>query len=207
MDELWAQGWRHFGTHFFKYSVMEHQGTLQTVTPLRVDLSRFALTKSQRRVLRKNADVAFEIGTAQLSGETTELFERHKTRFTDNVPENLGVFLSADPSAIPCRCLQVRCLLDGRCVATSFFDEGEESTSSVYAVFDPAHGSRSLGIFTLLQEIFWARDHGMRFAYPGYATLGASHYDYKKQFVGLQGFEWASQSWLPWAAMSASAGE
>jgi arginine-tRNA-protein transferase len=204
MDELWAQGWRHFGTHFFKYSVMEHEGSLQTVTPLRVDLSEFALTKSQRRVLRKNADVTFEIGTAHLSEETADLFERHKTRFADNVPESLGVFLSADPGTIPCLCLQVRCLLGEACVATSFFDAGAQSTSSVYAVFDPAHGSRSLGIFTLLQEISWARQRGMRFAYPGYATLGASHYDYKKQFIGIQGFDWASQSWMPWAALNTS---
>jgi arginine-tRNA-protein transferase len=203
MDALWAQSWRHFGTHFFRYSVMEQRGSIQTVAPLRVELSQFEPTKSQRRILRKNADVATEIGAAQVSNEVRSLFDRHRTRFTENVPEDVGVFLSADPAQIPCECLQVRCLLEGHCIATSFFDKGAQSISSVYAVFEPEHASRSLGIFTLLQEIFWAREQGMRFAYPGYATLGPSHYDYKKQFSGLQGFDWNSQAWVPWSEMAA----
>jgi hypothetical protein len=33
--------------------------------------------------------------------------------------------------------------------------------------------------------------------------LGASHYDYKKQFSGLQGFDWNSQAWVPWPEMAA----
>jgi len=38
----------------------------------------------------------------------------------------------------------------------------------------------------------------MRYVYPGYATLGPSHYDYKKQFRGLEGYDWASGKWRAW---------
>lgn len=205
MDLLWAQGWRHFGAQFFRYSLMDHEGSLQTVTPLRVEMSQFAPTKSQRRVWRTNADLSVEVGPAMVSDEVNAMFHRHKTRFTSNVPEELAVFLSTDPARVPCECLQVRCVLGGKCVALSFFDRGERSISSVYAIFEPQHASRSLGIYTMLQELDWARSQGMLYAYPGYATLGSSHYDYKKQFRGLQGYDWASQEWRPWSAFAAEA--
>jgi len=201
MDALWADGWRHFGPHFFRYSLMEHQGELHTVVPLRVELAGFEPTKSQRRVLRRNADLSVEIGPAVVTAEAQGIFERHKARFSENVPENLAVFLSERPAEVPCECLQMRCLLGENCVAVSYFDVGATSISSVYAVFEPEEGWRSLGIFTLLREMEWARSRGLSLAYPGYATTGSTHYDYKKQFRGLRGYDWASRSWQPWEAL------
>lgn len=198
MDALWAQGWRHFGPQFFRYSIMEHEGAIQTVVPLRVDLSQLVLSRSQRRVLRKNADVTVEIIPATLSDEVRTMFHRHKARFTANVPDDLLTFLSPEPATVPCECLALRCRLAGECIAVSFMDVGALSVSSVYAVFEPMHASRSLGIFTMLTEMQWARGQGKQFAYPGYATLGNSHYDYKKQFAGLHGYDWESLQWLPW---------
>jgi arginine-tRNA-protein transferase len=185
---------------------MDHEGELQTVAPLRVDLSQNEPTRSQRRVLRRNADVTAEIGPAVLTDEVHALFHRHKSRFNENIPEALTVFLSGAPASVPCECLQVRCMLGGRCVAVSFFDRGRRSISSVYAVFEPGCASRSLGIYTMLREFEWAREQGMEYAYPGYATLGSSHYDYKKQFTGLQGYDWPTQAWMPWARMGGGAG-
>jgi leucyl-tRNA---protein transferase len=202
MDALWASGWRHFGSHFFRYSVMQHEGMLQVVVPLRVELSQLVFSKSQRRVFRRNADVSVQIGPAEVTGEVRAMFLRHRARFSENVPDDIAVFLSGQPAHVPCECFQVRCLLDGECIAVSYFDAGADSVSSVYAVFEPAFASRSLGIFTMLQEMVWAQSRGMRFAYPGYATLGTSHYDYKKQFTGLQGYDWVTQEWRSWETMN-----
>ena len=198
MDALLAQGWRHFGTHFYRYSLMAHEGEYQTVVPLRINLSKFTLSKSQRRVLRKNADVTCMFLPASISNEAQAMFQRHKRRFTDNIPEDLSVFLSSEPASVPGVCLTLRCTVADECVALSFIDVGDLSTSSVYGMFEPEHEARSLGIFTMLCEIEWAQQNGKVYAYPGYATLGSSHYDYKKQFSGLEGYHWASQEWIPW---------
>lgn len=200
MDALWAQGWRHFGAEFFRYSLMEQDGGFQTVVPLRVDLAQLTLSKSQRRVLRKNADVVTEFGPASLSDDVLAMFQRHKARFTENIPESLTSFLSHEPATMPCECLELRCRLEGEVIAASFLDVGATAVSSVYGIFEPACASRSLGIFTMLTEMLWAREQGKRFAYPGYATHGPSHYDYKKQFAGLQGYDWTAGAWLPWLA-------
>ena len=185
---------------FFRYSLMEHDGGIQAVVPLRVDLAQLTLSKSQRRVLRRNADLRVEFRPAGLSSEVLAMFQRHKTRFTENVPEALTSFLSQEPATVPCECLELRCHLDGEVIAASFLDVGATAVSSVYGVFEPDHSSRSLGIFTMLTEMLWARGQGKQFAYPGYATHGSSHYDYKKQFAGLHGYDWAAAAWLPWRA-------
>ena len=73
MDQVWASGWRHFGRHFFRYSTQPaSDGSLQTITPLRIDLASCTFTKSQRRVLNKNYDLRSEIVPAAIDGEPEE---------------------------------------------------------------------------------------------------------------------------------------
>ena len=62
MDELWAEGWRHFGTQFFRYASSWHGGQQVRVLPLRIDLRNFLPSRSQRRVLKRNADVRVAFG-------------------------------------------------------------------------------------------------------------------------------------------------
>ena len=81
-------------------------------------------------------------------------------------------------------------------IAVSYLDLGREAASSVYAIFEPEVARRSPGIFTLLQEIEFARSTGRRFLYLGYATHEPSHYDYKKRFLGLERFDWLG-NWIP----------
>lgn len=197
MDRLWAGGWRHFGNQFFRYSVAEHAGTWQGIMPLRIDLARHTPSKSQRRVLRKNADLSVLWTPLRVSDETTAMFERHKTRFKDNVPDSLACFLGEPPGGGPCECLELQCRAGDRLVAASFVDVGRTAVSSVYGIFEPEHAGRSLGIYTLLVELEWARQQGFRYHYPGYAMTGPSHYDYKKQFHGLEALDWASGEWRP----------
>jgi len=200
MDALWAAGWRRFGSNLFRYSItLAESGALDVIVPLRVVLADFTTSKSQRRILRRNSDLAWETRPASLSPEMVDLFQKHRRRFKRNVPDSLAVFLGSDPAAGPCDCLEFRCLLDGRLIAASFLDIGARSVSSVYAVFDPAESRRSPGILTLLKEIEWAREHGMAFLHPGYTTLNPGVYEYKKRFHTLEGYDWENGQWKPWS--------
>lgn len=206
MDALWASGWRRFGSNFFRYSfTLAESGVLDVIVPLRVVLADFTTSRSQRRILRRNSDLAWETRQASLSQEMTGLFQKHRRRFKQNIPESLAAFLGSDPASGPCDCLEFRCLLDGRPIAASFLDIGARSVSSVYAVFDPAESRRSPGILTLLKEIEWAREHGMRFLHPGYTTLNPGIYEYKKGFHTIEGFDWGTAQWVPWTRLKRGA--
>jgi arginine-tRNA-protein transferase len=196
MDALWADGWRHFGALFFRHRRAEVGGRSCTVTPLRVDLGRFAPSRGQRRVLARNRDLRVVVRASFVDAEKVALFERHRRRFDRNVPESLYDFLSPEPASVPCRNVEVCSYAGPRLVAASFLDVGRRATSAVYAMFDPAESRRSLGIFSILASIRHTADLGRLHYYPGYACREPSAYDYKKNFAGLERYDWRGR-WEP----------
>jgi leucyl-tRNA---protein transferase len=199
MDALLATGWRHFGTSFFRYNWQTVGAEWQRVIPLRIGLADFRLSKSQRRVLRQNSDLVCRFQPSAITDEIRDMFQRHKRRFKDNVPNNITDFLSTTPATVPGEGRMLCCHLEQRLVAVSYMDIGSSSVSSIYGIFDPEHSERSLGIFTMLTEIQYAISAGFTFHYPGYATSGPSGYDYKKRFSALEGYDWDQQEWRAFA--------
>lgn len=191
LDRLLAAGWRHFGQYFFRYSIAFHDGRYRMVMPLRIRLEDFLLTKSLRRIVRRNSDLDLVSRPIRLDPEKHGLFEIHKQRFRIGRPESLLHFLDRNASEVPCRGTEF-CLYSpsGKLLAASFIDEAEQSVSAIYAMFDPAESRRSLGICTLLMEIEHAARTGRKFLYLGYAYEGGSFYDYKKRFPATERYDW-----------------
>src|SRR5215207_5665658 len=197
MDALWAEGWRHFGPIFFRYRRWRHGGRSLTITPLRMNLARFGPSCSQRRVAARNRDLRVEVGPTALDEEMFGMFEAHRRRFRTDAPDSLYDFLSPHtPAEVPCRNETIRVYLRGRLVAAHFLDVGRSATSSVYSMFDPAESRRSLGVYTILLAVESARRLGCRHYYPGSASREPSPYDYKKNFAGLEEYDWRGR-WGP----------
>lgn len=199
LDQLLADGWRHFGTQFFRYSLGFYESDIRRVIPLRIRLTDFSISKSQRRVLRENTDVHVVIGPIEITDESVALFERHKQRFKSGVPDSIYDFLSTQPSRIPGEGLQLAVRLDDRLIAATYFDVGDRSVSAVYGMFDPELARRSLGIFTMLKVIEFAVENGKELYYQGYSYEGESFYDYKKRFRGTESYDW-NGNWTPFCA-------
>ena len=196
MDLLWALGWRHFGNYFFRYSASRHWGGVRTVLPLRVDLSKFAPSRSQKRALARNRDLVVVISDTSIDAVKEGLFYRHRERFRENIPDSIYDFLSEEPAVKPCRNREI-CVYEGdRLLAASFLDIGDSATSAVYAMFEPSESKRSLGIFTMLEAIRYSCELGYRYYYPGYAYHEPSVYDYKKNFAGSECYDWR-EGWKP----------
>lgn len=195
LDILLGEGWRHFGTHFFRYNLGIYQEEIRRVLPLRIRLADFTFSKNHRRILKKNGDLDVGVQPIQITDETHELFEKHKSRFKTGVPNSIYNFLSVHAASEPTNGLEVSVRSNGRLLAASFFDVGETTLSSIYCVFDPKETSRSLGIFTMLKEIEFGNENGKTFLYHGYAYEGESFYDYKKRFTALEYFDWQG-NWL-----------
>ena len=193
LDILLAEGWRHFGTHFFRYNYGMYENEIRRVLPLRIRINDLKLSKSQRRVETRNVDLNVEIGQVDITPEIHELFDRHKARFKSGVPESIYDFISPETN-VPTDCRSVVVRDKTKLVAASFFEVGASSVSSIYCIFAPEIRSRSLGIFTMLREIEFARENAKPLYYHGYAYEGASFYDYKKRFGALEIFDW-KQRW------------
>ena len=194
LDKLLANGWRHFGTQFFRYSLGVYESGIRRVVPLRIRLAEFSPSKSQRRNLRQNVDASVEILPIEITDESIALFEKHKRRFKSGVPESIHDFVESHASLMPCAASQLNVRVDRRLAAASYFDVGSRSFSAIYGMFDPELSDRGLGIFTMLKEIEFAIADGKEFYYQGYSYEGESFYDYKKRFRGTEWYDWKG-SW------------
>jgi arginine-tRNA-protein transferase len=190
LDFLLAEGWRHFGQHFYRYNLGFLKNEFRFVIPLRIRLAGFKFSRSQRRVINKNKDLRSIIRPIEFTDEKHALFKQHKMRFDHGIPENIYSFLDKEAATIPCPALEF-CIYDkDKLLAVSFLDTGEKSVSSIYAMFAPEEAKRSLGIFTMLLEIQYAIENNKKFYYQGYAYEGESFYDYKKRFSALEFYDW-----------------
>ncbi len=190
IDALLENGWRHFGTYFYRYNIGLFEAEFRRVFVLRIRLADFQLSKSQGRILKRNNDLRTVVRPAAVTPEKEGLFQRHKRRFKDNIPNSIFDFLSAQPESLPCKAMEICVYRDEELLAASFFDVGDRTTSSIYGMFAPEESRRGLGIFTLLLEIEWAKENRKDFHYLGYAYQGNSFYDYKKRFNALEKFDW-----------------
>jgi arginine-tRNA-protein transferase len=203
MDELWATGWRHFGTHFVRYSLGIYGFDVRRVIPLRIRLADLSLSKSQRRTLRRNTDLRTVVGRLHITKEAEHIFGLHKERFSESIPESIYNFVSPDAATSPCETMQLSVFDGSRLVAESYFDLGKTAASGVYAMFDPEYSGRGLGVFTLLKEVEYAIETGRRYYYLGYGYEGSSFYDYKKRFLATEAFDWVDK-WEPYVNRSGS---
>jgi len=197
MDSLWAEGWRHFGIYFFRYQTSVHANKKFSVIPLRIDLGRFSLTRSQKRVLAKNRDARTVVRPASVDDEKRILFDHHSVRFHENIPTSLDDLVSPMPASVPCPTRELCIYLAERLVGVTYLDLGQRATSAVYAIFDPEEAKRSLGILMMLVSIRFSQERGCRYYYPGYAYREPFAYDYKKRFKGLEYLDW-SAGWRPY---------
>ena len=190
MDALWDLGWRHFGPIFYRYREAWTNDGLRHVRPLRIDVAKFRPSKSQRRALRRNMDLEVRVQPVSIDAERVRLFDLHKLRFKDNIPNSLEDFLGPAPQIGPCKTVEVGGYLGTRLIAASYLDVGATGVSSIYAFFDPEFEDRRLGIATMLWELIFAKKTGKTWHYPGYCYVEPSGYDYKKRFQPMYYYDW-----------------
>lgn len=201
LDILLSQGWRHFGTQFFRFesSFLETNDEFVPVKviPLRIFLPYFKLSKSQRKILKKNEQFSINRQLVKLTPEKYLLFEKHALRFSEHSrPTSLFNFLSETPDITPLPTYEIEVWDKEKLIACSFVDITPKAFSSIYAMFDTDYADHSLGIFTLLKEIEWAKELGKNYLYLGYAYDRSSFYDYKKRFSALEKLQWDSLIWV-----------
>lgn len=152
--------------------------------PVRIDISRFEPSRSQRRVIRRNEDLVVEQGPPTLSRRRVALWNRHRRARgllsehsrRDAVGYQEWLVDSCAPTT------EVRYLLAGRIIAVSLLDLGETSANSAYHYFDPVHAVRSLGVYSVLHEIELCRAMGMRWYYLGLWVSDCSALRYKSGY-------------------------
>lgn len=186
LDELISGGWRKFGMYFFRPQCIGCSSCI----PIRVPVDSFRMSKSQRRLWRRNSvQVSLEQNAPFL-----ELYKIHQdhsfNRFgtmSDEEEFNNNFFIKSCPSVYSLY------YLHGMLIAAGFLDLSSNALSSVYFIYRTNFLARGLGNFSVLREIRMAEDLGLQYYYLGYFVSGSSRMQYKARFFPYQ---WDTQSWI-----------
>jgi leucyl-tRNA---protein transferase len=197
-DRFCEDGWCYWSDLLFRRNQWEWRSAPCRVIVLRINLKQFYFSKSQRKCIRRNADLQVQCRGLRICQEHVQLFYTHAERFSHNRPQMLEGFFSQYSHVMPCTGLEFDVFDRGNLVASSFFHVGQRSMAGNYGIHDPEARTRSLGTFTMLLEILYALQLGLDYYYPGFVYDVTSEFDYKLNFHGLEYFDWWG-NWYPLA--------
>lgn len=150
--------------------------------PIRVPVEHFAPSKSQRRVRRRNQDLAIRFAPPYCDASRLELYNRYQAQqhgdTNSYTAESYAQFLAAGGE----NAVEMSYWLNDRLVAVGLVDVCAISASSVYFYFDPDHAQRSLGVFSALREIEECRARSLPYWYAGYYVRGCGKMTYKRDY-------------------------
>jgi arginyl-tRNA--protein-N-Asp/Glu arginylyltransferase len=190
LDQLWHSGHRKFGPYFFRPSCESCQACI----PLRIPVDNFLLSKSQRRIMRKNADVQFGLHPLEFREDVFDLYNRFIAWRFKKAPEDEEQFRLGLTTAVGASAIALY-HIDGELVAFGMIDLGASSMSSVYFAYAPEWASRSLGTLGAILEIYMAKQLGLKYYYLGFWVEKCAAMSYKTQFRPYELLDSASREW------------
>jgi leucyl-tRNA---protein transferase len=188
-----AQGFRRAGGHLYRPRCARCQACI----PCRVPVEHFRPDRSQRRCLKRNADLTLHEAEPTYTEERFALYtkylrSRHPGGGMDEAePDDFRHFLSAPWS--PTLFLEMR--KNGHLLGVAVTDVCVSGLSAVYTFFDPDASARSLGTFGILSQLGLARRRGLEYLYLGYWIEGHPKMDYKRRFRPLEVLR--EERWTP----------
>ena len=157
----------------------------QACVPIRVVSEEFMPDRTQRRILRANADLTISEMPARATAEQFSLFQRYqKNRHADGDMAAMGYYdyrAMIEDTPISTGILEFRDAQD-RLLGACLTDWLADGLSAVYSFFDTDEEKRSLGTFAVLWLIGRARSLGLPYVYLGYWVPESRKMAYKARF-------------------------
>lgn len=153
--------------------------------PIRLDVTRFAPGRTQRRILRQGDQCLItSVGPPIVDQRHIDLFNKHRRlrnlEHGDGPIDEEGYTHFLTETC--CDTWEISYFLHGRLVCVAIADVGESSLSAVYCYFDPELSRLSLGTYSVLKQVELCRQSGRRYLYLGFFVALSPHMSYKAKF-------------------------
>lgn len=162
--------------------------------PVRLNQEKFVPSRSQKRLIKRNADLIVEaVSPPRASPSLYDLFRGYiAARHGDSdmaAMDWLEFQTLIEGGAIDKFMLIVRTSSPRQVLGCMIVDDVGVGLSAVYSFFDPTQTRRSLGTFMILSLIEEARRRGKTWVYLGYYIEGLQKMAYKAAFKPLERIE------------------
>jgi arginine-tRNA-protein transferase len=181
-ESLMNRGYRKFGFAFYR-PVCQFCSKCQAI---RFPVDEFRPDRSQRRALKRNADLEVRFGPPECDAERLALFERyhlvqHVVRQWPQVDENQEDYEARFvQNSIPTT--EISLWENGVLRGVLIAELTANVISAVYHYYDPDFRERGLGTFLVLQCVELALRTNRRWVYLGYYVAGCASMEYKTRF-------------------------
>jgi arginine-tRNA-protein transferase len=196
-DSLWLdnyleEGWFRSSRMMLRSNVLCVEGELLETINIRYNLRDYEYPKRLRKLMRRNHRLfRHEVRPARITKRRRCMYKEHIKRFKGMVVPTLDAFMAGSfHEYSPFNTMEVTVYDGRRIVAVSYFDVGMRAIASILGFFDPAYSRYSLGIYTMLLEIEWARQHQIQYYYPGYILDAHPLFDYKLRLGQAEVYDW-----------------
>ena len=180
-------GFRRSGDHLYR----PHCPQCKACIPVRIPVSQFVPSRSQKRVLKRNQDVHVRWCEPQFNDEHFALYRRYMQS------RHPGSSMDDDDPGHYLRLFQTRWgesriaefRSGSQLLAIAITDWLVNGLSAVYTFFDPDEAVRSLGTLAILQQIQTASDSDLPYVYLGYWIKQCEKMAYKDTFRPFDYFD------------------
>ncbi len=182
LEAMLARGWRRFGPTYFRPACR----WCDECVSLRLPVSHFAPTESQRRALRRARRFRLEWGPPRVDRARLRLYERwhqmrEQTRGWDDSPIDERAYFYQ--FAFPHPSARELAFYDGdEVVAVGIYDETPNALSAVYFFYAPEIARLSPGVANVMLAVERAKDQHHSHVYLGYRVAGCRSLEYKGRF-------------------------
>jgi len=164
LDAYLSRGWRPAGqgiytAEFLRADNEQIYGCIQ----LRLPLTGFTFKKRHRKLLKRNAK-RFRVTLLPAEApdpEMEELNQRYMVLHPEKTRDSLDHHVIGEHRIKALNTQVIRVYDADKLVAFSYFDLGRETAYTKAGIYDPEYAAHSLGIYTMLLEIKWLRNHGV----------------------------------------------
>lgn len=199
-DRLRA-GWRRFGHSLFRPACP----SCTACQSIRVVVDRFRPSRTQARVLKKNAgEVRLTVTTPSVSPEKLDLYDRFHAfqagfkDWPDRDPETAEDYADSFlDNPFPTEEWQYH--VDDRLVGVGYVDAVSDGLSAIYFYHDPDFRERSLGVWNVLGVIRAAADRRLPYVYLGFHVAGCRSLEYKAAYQPNEVLDTSTGQWVPFA--------
>lgn len=182
---LTQYGFRRSGKHLYRPACK----TCQACIPIRLKVETFQPDRSQRRCIKRNNDLQLRKTDTIDTDEHYQLYEKYiNLRHSDGEMfppkrEEYSAFLSAQWGVTDYFELRTP---EGELYSVAVADQLEDGLSAVYTFFEPSQPKRSLGVYSVLAQIEWAKQNNKDYVYLGYWIKECTKMTYKTNYRPFQ---------------------
>jgi len=156
---------------------------------VRIRAQDFTISRNQKRILRRGADLHRSEAPAEATREQFALLRTYlDSRHPGGGMSDMGLFdyvAMVEETPVDTHIVEYR-TPDGVLLACALTDRLKDGLSMVYSFFHPGEDARSLGTYMILDHIRSAQASGLPYVYLGYWVRGSEKMDYKIRFAPLE---------------------